>query len=58
MMPGSGQVGKEMMRELYQKVLNRKGMPNDWETNVVVPSYKGKDGVLNCGTQRCETIRS
>jgi len=33
-------------------VLNAEGMPNDWKTSVVVPIFKGKGDILNCGTYR------
>ena len=49
---------EEVMRELYQRMLDGKSMPNDWKPNVVVPFYKGKGGVLNCGSQKYEIARS
>ena len=38
-------VGEEVMRKLCQRLLDRKGMPNNWKTSVV-SIYKGK--ALNC----------
>ena len=44
MIAASDQV-REVMREFYQIVLDRKDMPNDWKTSVLVPIYKGKGDV-------------
>jgi len=52
MIDASGQVGGKVMKELCQRVLNGKGIPNDWKTSVVVPIFKGKGDVLNCGSYR------
>ena len=40
---------EEVMRELCQRVLDGKDMPEKWKTNVVVPIYKAKGDILNCG---------
>ena len=52
MIAASGEVGEKVMRELCQRVLDGKGMPDDWKTSMVVPIYKGKGDVLNCGSYR------
>ena len=52
----SGQVGEEVLREICQKVLDRKSIPDDWKTGVVVPVYKGKGDVLNCSSYREVTL--
>ena len=33
----SGEVGVSVMVELCQRVLDGKGMPDEWQTNVLVP---------------------
>ena len=38
----SGHVGEEVMRELFQRVSDGKGMPNNWKASVEVPIYKRK----------------
>ena len=32
--------------------LNGKGIANEWKTSVVVPIFKGKGDVMNCGLYR------
>ena len=48
----SAKVGNDVMMKVCQKVLDGKGMPEDWKTNVMVPIYKGKGDVTNCGAYR------
>ena len=50
MINASGKVG--MMMKLCQKVLDGKGMLEDWKTSVMVPIYKGKGDVMNCRVYR------
>ena len=40
------------MVELYRRVLDRKGMPDEWQTSVLVSIFKGKGDVRNCNTYR------
>ena len=40
------------MMKLYQRVLDGKGMLEDWKTSVMVPIYKRKGDVTNCGAYR------
>ena len=44
----SGEIGIGVMVELCQAMLNRRGMPADWELSVVVPILKGKGDAMNC----------
>jgi len=37
-----------VLMELCQRVLDGKGMPDEWKTSVVVPIFKGTGDVLNC----------
>ena len=48
----SGEVGVFVMVELRQRVLDGKAMPNEWQTSVLVPIFKGKGDVRNCNTYR------
>ena len=47
----NGKIGIDAMIKLCQRVLDVKGMPEDWKTSVMVPIYKGKD-VTNCSAYR------
>ena len=40
------------MLQLCQRVLDGKGIPDEWKTSVVVPIFKGKRDVMNCGSYR------
>ena len=40
------------MLQLCQQVLDGKGIPDEWKTSVVVPIFKGKGDVMNCGSYR------
>ena len=42
MIIASGTFGVGVMKKLCQRVLDRKGMPEEWKTSVVVPIFKGK----------------
>ena len=48
----SGEVGVSVMVELRQRVLDGKGMPDESQTSVLVPIFKGKGDVRNCNTYR------
>ena len=52
MIIASGDTGIKMMVELFQRVLDGRGMPEEWKTNVVVPIFKGKGDVMSCGAYR------
>ena len=47
-----GEVGVSVMVELCQRGLDKKGMPNEWQISVLLPSIKGKGDVINCNTYR------
>ena len=40
------------MMELCQRVLDGRGMPDEWKTSVIVPIFKGKDHVVSFGSYR------
>ena len=48
----SGKIGIDVMMKFCQRVLDGKGMLEDWKTSVMVPIYKGKEDVTNCGVCR------
>ena len=37
---------------LCQRVLDGRGMPDEWETSVIVPIFKGKGDVMSCRSYR------
>ena len=49
MIIASGKFGVGVIMKLCQRVLDGKGMPEEWKTNVVVPIFKGKGDVMDCG---------
>ena len=40
------------MVELCQRVLDGRGMPDEWPLSVVVPIFKGKGDVMSCWAYR------
>ena len=40
------------MMELCQRVLDGRGIPDEWKTSVIVPIFKGKGDVRSCGSYR------
>ena len=50
MIIANGKFGLGIIKKLCQRVLDGKGMPEEWKS-VVVPIYKGKD-VMDCGAYR------
>ena len=52
MIIASGKFGVEVIKKLCQRVFDGKGMPEDWKTSVVVPIFKEKGAVINCGAYR------
>lgn len=52
MIIASGEIGIGVMMELCQRVLDGRGMPEEWEVSVVVPIFKGKGDARSCGAYR------
>ena len=52
MISASRGVGVSVMVELCQCVLNGKEMPDEWQTSVLVPIFKGKGDIRDCNTYR------
>ena len=44
--------GVKVMIELCQRLLDGRGMSDVWKTSVIVPIFKGKGGVMTCGSYR------
>ena len=52
MIVASGEIGVKVMLELCQRVLDGRGMPDEWKTSVIVPIFKGKGDAMSCGSYR------
>ena len=52
MIIASGMFGVGVMKKLCQRVLDGEGMSEEWKTSVVVPIFKGKGNVMDCGAYR------
>ena len=52
MIVAGGRIAEEVMLQLCQRVLDGKGIPNEWKTSVVVSIFKEKGDVINCGSYR------
>ena len=50
MIVAGGRIVEEVMLQLCLRVLGAKGILDGWKTSVVVPIFKGKGDVLNCGS--------
>ena len=47
-----GRIAEEVTLQLCQRAFDGKGIPDEWKTSVVVPVFKGKGDVMNCGSCR------
>ena len=52
MITASVKFGVGVIKKLCQRVLDGKGMPEEWKTSVVVPIFEGKVDVMDCGAYR------
>ena len=52
MIVANGKIGVKVMMKLCQRVLDGRGMPDEWKTSVVVLIFKGKGDVMSCGSYR------
>ena len=48
MIMASGKFSVGVLKQLCQRVLDGKSMPEEWKTSVVVPIFKGKGDVMDC----------
>ena len=44
----SGEIWVKVMMEPCQRVLDDRGMSDEWKTSVIVPIFKGKGDVMSC----------
>ena len=40
------------MIDLCQCLVDGKGMPDEWKTSVIMPTFKIKSDVMSCGSHR------
>ena len=52
MISASGKVRTGIIMEFCQCALNRKGIPDEWQTSVLVRIFKRKENIRNCNTYR------
>ena len=51
-MDRSGNKGVEFLVNFFNRLLLGKKMPDEWRRSVLVPLYKGKGGIKECGNYR------
>ena len=44
----NGEIGVKVEMDLCQRVLDGRGMPGEWKTNVIVLIFKGNGNVMSC----------
>ena len=49
MILASRDVGNRVLMQHRQRILDGKGMPEDWASSVAIPIFKGKGDIMNCG---------
>ena len=52
MIVANGKIGVKVMMKLCQRVLDGRGMPDEWKTSVVLLIFKGKGDVMSCRSYR------
>ena len=52
MISANEEVGVSVMVKLCQRMLDRKGIPDEWQTSVLVPIFKEKGNVRSCNISR------
>ena len=50
MIVGSGQIWVKVMMEQCQRILDGRGMTDEWKTSAIVLAFKGKSVVMSCGS--------
>ena len=49
---GSGDVGVKVLLDICNGIVSGQDMPDDWKESLLVPLYKGKGDVRECGSYR------
>ena len=52
MIAASGEIGIRVIVDLCQRVLDGRGMPDEWALSVVILIFKGKEDTMTCGAYR------
>ena len=52
----SGDVEIRALMDLCLRILDGKGMPEEWSTTVEIPISKGKGDIMYCGKNRGEKL--
>ena len=52
MIVAGGRIAEEVMLQFCQTILDRKGIPDEWQTSVMVAIFNGKEYVMDCGSYR------
>ena len=52
MIVAGGRIAEEVILQLCQRILDGKGIPDEWKISVVVPTFRGKEDVMNCNSYR------
>ena len=47
-----GQTGVEKLRHLFNEILETEKIPDEWRWSTLVPIYKNKGDIQNCGNYR------
>ena len=47
-----GEEGIDILWDLMQKILNQEKMPEEWRGSIIIPIYKGKGDIQECGNYR------
>jgi len=50
MIKASSKIGEDVMMQLCQRVLNGNEIPHEWKTSIVLPIFREKGDVMNCGS--------
>ena len=52
MIVAGGRIAEEVMPQFCQRVLDEKGISDEWKTSILEPIFMGKGDVRNCGSYR------
>ena len=52
MIQATGDTGTQWLLDLYNGIVKEGSIPADWKSSVVLPVYKGKGDLMECGSYR------